>query len=236
MYQTIKQWIYPHKCMICQNLLDDKTVGALCDQCYSFVLRHDLCPICGRPYQVGGTYCAYCNNEEKNTKVQVIGLFPYKERFRDAVRRWKYRGVRKYAKGYADLFANDLCVIDKMHIDTLIPVPLSDSRLRKRGFNQALDLAQEIAKQTQIELSDILIRTKDTKPQSQCDQKQRLNNMKGSIAVKSDLKDFKQYKNIALVDDIYTTGATINACIEALKRQNSLENRKIYVLVVCIGV
>ncbi len=221
--------------MICQVILDDRVVGHLCDKCYSFVFRHNLCPRCGRPYHIGGDGCAYCEKEEMDSDMRIIALFPYEDAFRQAVLRWKYNGLRKYAKGYADLFVNDLCMIDKLQIDALIPVPLSGSRLKKRGFNQALDLAREISKLTGIRVYDVLTRVKETKPQSKCSKQERRGNIKGSIEVKSDI-NFSEVNHIAILDDIYTTGATVKECIHAIKRQNIIENKKIYVLIVCIGV
>ena len=232
---NLKKLVYPNKCMICRKILDDQVTGSLCDRCYSFVLRHNLCVRCGRPYNIGDTYCAYCNKEEQGEIDSIIPLFPYENQFKKAVLRWKYTGLRKYAKGYADLFVNDLCTIDKLKIDALIPVPLSPSRARRRGFNQALDLAEQISKASGIKVYDILTRVKDTKPQSKCSKKERMKNLKGSIEIKSG-NIFLPVNNIAIIDDIYTTGATVKECLSAINRQNLVKNTKIYVLIVCIGL
>jgi ComF family protein len=234
MYPSLKELIYPNKCIICRDILENNVIGHLCDKCYSFVLRHHLCSRCGRPYNIGDTFCVYCNQEESDIE-RVISLFPYDEKFKKAVLRWKYQGIRKYAKGYADLFANDLCVIDSLKIEALIPVPLSPFRARMRGFNQAEDLANEISKLTGIKVYDVLRRVKDTKPQSKCTKKERLSNIKGSIAVKADISSL-DINNIAIIDDIYTTGATVKECIHAMNRQNLLIDKKIYVLTVCVGI
>ena len=237
MYGYLKQLIYPSKCVVCQTILDDHTSGFVCDKCFSFVLRHNLCPRCGRPYYIGGESCSYCKEEEMGEYARIRALFPYEGVFRKSVLRWKYRGIRKYAKGYADLFVNDLCIIEKLGIEALVPVPLSLSRLRKRGFNQALDLAKEISALTGVKVYDILTRIKETKPQSQCNKKERLNNIKGSIKVKSNEKNHLEgIQRIAVLDDIYTTGATMRACIQAIKEQNEFSNVQIYVLIVCMGV
>jgi len=221
--------------MICREILEKNSIGHLCDKCYSFVLRNNLCARCGRPYNIGDQYCVYCNKDEETVIEQIVPLFLYDEKFKKAVLRWKYSGLRKYAKGYADLFANDLCIIDKLNIEGLIPVPLAPRRARKRGFNQALDLTNEISKLTGAPVYDVLKRVKETKAQSQCNKKERLVNIKGSIVMKTDISAL-DIKNIAIVDDIYTTGATIKECIGALNRQNSIAGKKIYVLTVCIGI
>jgi len=173
------------------------------------------------PYQASENDCVYA-------------LFPYNNQYRKAVLRWKYRGIRKYAKIYANLLVNDLCFLNQINIDALVPVPLSASRQRKRGFNQALDLANEISKLTDIPVYDILKRSRNTKPQSKCSKKERLQNLKGSMSLKD--KAFKEISSIALVDDIYTTGATIRECIRAIQEKQSSSKLTIYVIVVCIGV
>ena len=233
--QYLKKLIYPNKCIVCRTLLETESEGYLCDKCYSFVLRNHLCPKCGRPYNIGDKDCAYCKTEDVNDITQIIALFPYKDHFRKSVLRWKYNGLRKYAKGYADIFVGDLCAVDKLQIEGLVPVPISTSRKRKRGFNQALDLAEEISKLTGVKVYENLRRTKETKPQSKCTKKERLSNLKDSIGIKKD-SDGITLNNIAIIDDIYTTGATIKECIKAIKRQEVLKNAKIYVLIVCVGI
>lgn len=231
----LKELIYPNKCMLCQVLLEVGVQGQLCNQCYKSVLRHNLCSKCGRPYNIGAAACVYCTKEEPAAAAQIVALFPYEGTFRKAVFRWKYKGLRKYAKGYADLFVNDLWIIDKLKIDALVPVPIAKARFRKRGFNQALDLSCEISKLTEVKVYDILTRTRETKAQSKCSKKERLHNIKGSIKVKEEVTAVT-LNHIAIIDDIYTTGATVKACIQAINRHKIIENAKIYVLTVCIGV
>ncbi|MDF2878739.1 MAG: phosphoribosyltransferase [Clostridia bacterium] len=233
--QYLKKLIYPDKCIVCRTLLEEENAGYLCDKCYSFVLRNHLCPKCGRPYNIGGKDCAYCKAEDAGDITQIIALFPYKDHFRKSVLRWKYSGLRKYARGYADVFVTDLYALDKLSIEGLVPVPISEARKRKRGFNQALDLAEEISKLTGVKVYDVLKRTKETKPQSKCTKKERLSNLKGSIGIKKDSESLS-LNNIAIIDDIYTTGATVRECISVIKRQEVLKSAKIYVLTVCIGI
>lgn len=235
MFKAIKSWIYPSKCMLCRQILEAETEGHLCEKCYTKVLRNHLCQKCGRPYGLGESSCTFCKKEELGEIEQIVALFPYKDYFRQAVLRWKYKGIRKYAKGYADLFVNDLCFTEKFQVDALVPVPLAPSRERMRGFNQSLDLAHEISKLTGIPVHDLLTRKKDTKPQSKCTREERLSNIKGCIQIKN-VKDLPELKRIAIIDDIYTTGATIKDCIRAIREELPIKNEQIYLLIVCIGV
>lgn len=199
------------------------------------MLRNHLCPKCGRPYHTGNATCIYCKQEEMKGIEQMIALFPYTDCCRKAVLRWKYKGIRKYARGYADLFVNDLCVLEKLQIDGLVPVPLAPNRQRKRGFNQSLDLAKEISKLTSIPVYDCLVRNKNTKPQSECTKKERSQNIKGSIELKK-ADVFPELRQIAIIDDIYTTGATVKECIKVIRQEIRIKNEKIYLLIVCIGI
>ena len=116
-------------------------------------------------------------------------------------------------------------------IDLIIPVPVSKERLKERGYNQAEELARHLSKISEIPYNkDILVRCKDTKPQSGFSQVQRSNNIKGAFKCISGLS--KMDKVILIVDDIYTTGSTINECAKVLKESGP---HKVYSSVVCIG-
>ena len=115
----------------------------------------------------------------------------------------------------------------------LVPIPLAPSRMKKRGFNQALDLALEISRLSGIPVVDCLRRCKDTKPQAQCDKKEREKNVyKSMIFTKPSLKEVN---DIILIDDIYTTGSTIKECIRVLRRERTSCNASIYVVVIGKG-
>lgn len=230
----LRQLVYPRRCVVCRKLVTDDFVQWVCDGCYSHLLKERLCKRCGRPYRIGEEGCLCCEVEAEPVVKQVVGLFPYRDEFRKSVLRWKYRGVRKYAKGYADLFVHELGTIETLEIDGFIPVPLAPSRAKKRGFNQAKDLAQELSKLTQVPVYDCLIRTRDTKPQAECTKEQRHKNVRGSIGVNSKI-DLPQLKKVAVIDDIYTTGSTAKECIRVLEQEYAMKDAEFYLLVVCIG-
>lgn len=235
-FEFVKRLIYPRKCTLCRTILDEKETSCLCEQCEAYVLREHVCPKCGRPYGVGEDRCLFCEKLDLRYIERIIALFPYKEVCREAVLRWKYKGIRKYAKSYAQLFINEVEVLKKINVDALIPVPLAPSRLKKRGFNQALDLANEIGNLTGIPVYDCLKRIKNTKPQSQCSREERLKNIVGSIALKGETTSYPELKQVAIIDDIYTTGATIRECIRVVRESLRLKNENVVLLIVCIGV
>lgn len=234
-FTKLKQIVYPRKCTLCRAILDEKEMSCLCERCSHYVLKEHICPKCGRPYDMGKERCLFCEKLDLSHIERIIALFPYKDICRDAVLRWKYKGIRKYARSYAELFINEVELLKKINVDALIPVPLAPNRLRKRGFNQALDLANEIGKLTGIPVYDCLKRVKNTVPQSQCSREERLRNIIGSVALKGDTMMYPELKQIALVDDIYTTGATVKECIKIIREKLRLKNENVYLLIVCIG-
>ena len=231
---VLKNLIYPNKCIVCRDFINSEMVQVLCDKCFSHLLKEHLCKRCGRSYKIGESGCLCCKEEENPPIEQIIGLFSYSEEYRESVLRWKYRGIRKYAKGYADLFVNELAVPLSLGFDGFIPVPLAPSRARKRGFNQAKDLAQSMSHLTQIPVYDCLIRTRDTKPQAECNKEERSKNVKGSIAMNTK-QNLPVLKKVAIIDDIYTTGSTVKECIKILKQEYAMKDTQFYLLVVCIG-
>ena len=169
---------------------------------------------------------------QTDSSYEIITLFPYEAEYRKAILRWKYQGVRKYAKGFAKLLAEeiDFAVYEEA---IFVPIPLAPSRKRKRGYNQALDLANELSKLTHIQVVDCLIRHKDTKPQSQCSREERMRNIKNTMSIKKYIAD--EPKSIILIDDIYTTGSTIKEAIQIINTQYAFRNAKVYVMVVGKG-
>nr|WP_302599100.1 ComF family protein [uncultured Cellulosilyticum sp.] len=232
----LKELIYPRKCPLCRTILDEKETGVLCEKCEAYVLKEHICLRCGRPYDMGQERCLFCENLELPYIERIIALFPYKEVCREAVLRWKYKGIRKYGKSFASLFVHDIEILEKISVDALIPVPLAPTRLKKRGFNQSLDLANEISNLSGIPVYDCLKRMKNTKPQSQCSREERLKNIVGSIVLKGATMDYPELKQVAIIDDIYTTGATVRECIRVVQKNLRLKNTNIILLIVCIGV
>lgn len=231
---VLKEWVCPDKCMICGVLLENSTPEYMCDTCKEGLLTKDICPRCGKPYSAKEDVCPYCY-EMPSQVTRILALCPYTDLYKESVLRWKYTGIRKYARGYGMLMAYTLIRAHKLEIDYLVPIPIARHRYLDRGFNQAYDLAVEISKHTNIPVWDILERSRDTKPQSACKKEERIKNIRGAIKVKDEI-DFKGPIKIAFVDDIYTTGSTIKECIRVLKKVKNIEIEEIYVLAVCLAI
>ncbi len=201
--------VYPPKCILCKRILDATGDEYLCRLCYDkfrgekkhlikedSILQEVGCQTVLRKQENGES--SYFEALETGVP-QCIALLPYTSEYRSAILSWKYKGIRKYAKAFAKLFVEEQKVFKDVKVDALIPVPLAPTRFRKRGFNQALDLALEIRKRgfnqaldlaleigelSHIPVWDYLERSRDTKPQAECKREERYSNIQGSIRVK----------------------------------------------------
>ncbi len=164
--------------------------------------------------------CIYCNQHlEVNTKNKEanIFVFNYNQDIRLAILKMKYNNKKNFAKGFAPFMKLEFERVKTLDYDLVINVPMYYKKKKKRGYDQAEELAREFAILANIHFeADNLIRTKNTVAQSKVSYEKRKTNVKGIFEVKNidNIRD----KNIVLVDDIYTSGNTINQCAIELKK------------------
>ena len=231
--------LFPASCPICgevqEQLITDDGVAEICPDCEKKVKRvtAPFCLKCGKPLEEDRVRREYCADCLKRTHVYAQGraVFVYQGAVIGSMHRLKYSNRRDYAAIYArEAYRMHADWIRRMAPDALIPVPLHPKRRRQRGYNQAELIARELSKRTGIPVEkDFLIRTANTKPQRQLNPKERKNNLKNAFQMS---KKRVKLEKILLVDDIYTTGSTVDAAAEVLMRAGI---RKVYVLCICIG-
>lgn len=161
----------------------------------------------------GDEYCEECREQPHYFEG---GRFAFSyEQTAAGIYRFKYMNRRRYAKGYASVLCRELMDwIRAVSPDALVPVPLHQKRLIARGYNQAELLADEISKRTGIPVrSRSVARVKNTVPQKTFDRKHRLNNLKNAFIVRENVV---RLDTVVVVDDIYTTGSTIDSLAKAL--------------------
>ncbi len=151
----------------------------------------------------------------------VESLAHYRQSAQSLVHRLKYKEGLYLARPMAKLMVKKL---DLHHHDLVIPVPMHRRRQKQRGYNQADLLARQIASMEELEYeSTVLTRIRETAPMYQLNRLQRIQNMWDSIVVREDCLHRVQNQKILLVDDIYTTGATTQACIRQLTEAGAAE-------------
>lgn len=155
----------------------------------------------------------------------------YDSLMRESIGRFKYKNRREYADFYVQELL-DTCgaAVCAWNVDLLIPIPLHKSRRRKRGFNQAELIAKKLGKELKIPVStDSLLRIRKTSPQKELNDQERKSNLKNAFqVVNNDVK----LKKVLLIDDIYTTGSTIDAAASVLLEHGA---EKVYFLSISIG-
>ncbi|MBM4339733.1 MAG: ComF family protein [Deltaproteobacteria bacterium] len=217
--ERLLQFLLPPQCYCCDKFLEEGQKG-ICPDCLSKIrwIEAPLCTLCGVPFLSRETkdhFCGACLTQKKYfTMARAVGY--YEGPFREAIHRWKYE-----EKSYLTSFFGEK-LTEGFHrywqsgsLDLLIPVPLYSKRLRERGFNQALLLVQELSRRTRIPYSKRLLRKGiPTIPQVNLNGKERERGVRGSFHIQRE-EEIKG-KSILLVDDVYTTGATVNECSKVL--------------------
>ena len=167
--------------------------------------------------------CAGCRRRPPRF-TRAWSLYPYVPPLQDALRLFKYQKKVALASALADLMHEVLPEIPT--IDAVVPVPLHVSRLREREYNQSLLLADKLCRRRGLALSfENLIRTRATPPQTELTRSQRLTNLRGAFHVLRPHEFAK--RRLVLVDDVFTTGATVDECAKMLRKAGALD---VYVL------
>ena len=224
--------IYPPVCPLCEEVLKSGKTR-ICSRCQAKLtyLTEPTCLRCGK--EIEDVEKEYCEDCEKKPKSFVKG-FPamrYKEPVKRSIVNFKYHNKKSYADSFAYeiIKAHGRDIVD-VAPEVLIPVPVHKKKLEKRGYNQAEVLAKRLGACLDIPVdSNVLKRTVNTTPQKLLDNEERQKNLERAFI--SDKKQV-QYNKVMLVDDIYTTGSTIEACTRALKAAGVKE---VYYTSICIG-
>ena len=201
----------PSQCAICQAWPSH----ALCDQCVAAFARPVLrCPLCAT--ELSTTACSACAQQAPELDACCVAL-SYTWPWTSLIAKFKFYNDAAWASHFALLMKSAPFAEDALlHAQVLIPIPLSKERLALRGFNQSLILAQHLGPQkTQ---SQTLLRLKNTAPQSSLKRSQRLTNLTDAFAVAPLKAAQLRGKNILLIDDVMTSGATLNFAARVLKQ------------------
>lgn len=210
--------IFPPLCVICGEYLSSGE-RHLCGSCISQIVKisHPLCTFCGKPFFGSADsdhLCGECMAVKPPFHVaRTYGV--YGGVLLAAVHLFKYHHRTYLAPVLSELVAgNDWSGCDLRSYDLITPVPLHRRRLYERGYNQALLLCREIGSLWGMPVNDTdLIRCRWTMPQIQLSPKEREKNVRGAFTVVGD--GFRE-KRVLLVDDVYTTGATVAECARTL--------------------
>lgn len=230
-YRSAVEALFPNRCPICEELVDSQ--GELCGDCLGKLkyITSPFCMICGK--QLDNELAETCSDcgRRHHSFIRGVGALAYTKEIKQSMYRFKYGNRREYAAFYGDIIVKlKGHIIMSWKPDVIIPVPLHASRYRKRGYNQAALIAKEIGRRLEVPVEEgLLIRIVNTAPQKELNDKERTKNTKNAFQVTHNIV---KYKRVLLVDDIYTTGATLDACSDVLTNAGAAQ---VYFAAVCIG-
>ena len=222
-------FLFPPICPLCAKELLDKGEH-ICKSCSKkqIFIKEPTCYSCGKPMKNHEKeYCSDCRQHPKNFE-RGMGLCIYQKPVTNSLAAIKYKNERKFAKYYLEEIQKrkyrDLL---QLKIDVIIPVPIHRKKRRKRGFNQAEEFGKRLSHYLEIPMnSSLLIRSKKTVPQKDLGPALRLKNLEQAFSCR---KLPYRMKKVLLIDDIYTTGSTAEACSRALKKAGA---EQVFLLVI----
>jgi len=219
--------LYPPVCQLCREHRAEAHDGYVCAKCWSHVrfIRAPFCERCGLPFAGDLTtvfVCTNCNDLKlhfTSARSAVVARTVVLE----AIHRFKYSRALWFENFLAGLLIREAApVLAKGNWHGIVPVPLHPVKLREREFNQAALLAAQLARATKIPLNEkILRRVHPTATQTLLTRDERAANMKNAFIVRKGTR--LAGKRIVLLDDVFTTGATTNACAKALQVAGAAE-------------
>lgn len=205
--------VFPIPCLLCGLATERDT---LCEACIAdLALLGPACERCALPLKTA-RICGHCLRSPP-PQAASFSLFRYQDGVKRCITGFKFHHQLGLAKVFASMMSQQLQLRETLP-DCLIPIPLHSSRLRRRGFNQSLEVARQLAKTLNIDCRpDLLQRVKATRAQSELKFRQRKANLRGAFQCSSTSLP----EHIALVDDVMTSGHTSAEAAKTLLKQGA---------------
>jgi ComF family protein len=205
--------LFKQKCLLCDANIDSlhSNTHAACRACLNDLPWHqkNACPQCG--LNSGGQLCGNCISSPPDFDA-TISVFLYDFPIDAMMQRYKYGNMLSLCVFFGQMLSEKVAIDS---VDLIIPMPMHPRRLKERGFNQALEIAKILTRNNKEKLDyRSTVRQKLTPPQASLPLKARVKNIKGAFSVNSNLAG----KRIAIVDDVMTTGASLNELARTLKK------------------
>ena len=223
--------LYPPRCLVCRALGE----SAFCAACLQQIITipEPACPICGHAVDLpsGCVNCLTC----RPTFVRARALGAYEGILQTAIHHFKYHDRPQMAgplgKALAQYARDHASELHDLRFDALLPMPMHPVRQRLRGYNQSERLTQVVSKELSLpQLTSCLVRIHPTRPQVGLARDARRGNLRGAFAVRS--PEIVAGKILLLIDDVATTGSSLNLCAEALKAAGA---KAVYALTLAAG-
>ena len=225
--------LFPGRCPVCDSVVAPGKL--ICRGCVGKLelIKEPTCMKCGKQLWQETQYCYDCGRKHF-TYERGFALYNYDETTRRSIVAFKYKGRAEYANYYGLQMARQYYQTMKMYdINAVLAVPIHSKRLGIRGYNQAELICNRLCEITgMINLSGLILRTKNTRPQKELDDVGRRKNLEKAFEINDNFTIPNGVKNVIIIDDIYTTGITIDTCSKIVK---DMIGCKVYFSVLAIG-
>lgn len=215
LFSNILSFIFPHSCVFCRKMMDYRDKTYICKDCYGSLpyISAPYCEKCGKP---SGEYALSVCRDCRKFSHAFSGAFTpliYKNEVRRAIMGMKFYSAPYVSRAFAFLIAECIISRNAPHFDFVTFVPLSPKRFNERGYNQSYLIAKYISEILDAPLVDALSRADGFARQSTLSPSERRKNAKAAFSKKSGIS---LSGTALLVDDVYTTGSTMDACSRLL--------------------
>ena len=220
--ETAITFLFPAQCKVCESNIGLEPIPYLCEDCWDClkIVTPPWCEICGIN-NVDGVCDVCATTPPRYGKLRTIAF--YDTILQKIIHLYKFEKRKSLAKHLSYLMIKHQpkdC--DYKEYDYILPIPIHRNRLRERGFNQSTLLAQSISNEIGINIcTDALIRSKNTSPQSSLTRDARQTNVVGAFGIKN--RNLIRGKRILILDDVFTTGATVNEAVNILWNEDPVE-------------
>ena len=216
--------VFPEPCAGCGRHIKDFSHECLCPECFETIKKPSgkICGACLKPLRPGtGGECGECREYEKHFELIAAGG-TYEGALKELVHRMKFYGRKNGAKTAAEIMMRAAGDEFFLWPDAVTCVPLSRGSLSERGYNQSEAVARILSKKYRVPFVRLIEKIKETEPQNKLERKDRIKNLKGAFRA-SGCEGLK----VLVVDDVYTTGATMNESAKALLEAGAAKVRGI---------
>lgn len=219
--------LFPASCLICEFTLEPLNRSFICSSCWGKIewLPSLHCIKCGKPFSFPTSdpsiFPPVCLNCRENPPFFQRIFIPtlYRGVTAEAIKLFKYNHKRAIIRGFSKIIRYYLDKVDMVSLkpDGVTCIPLHRKRLKERGFNQAEDIARVLGRYLDCQVwNNLLSRVKNTRPQTELRKEERKKNIKDSFKLRKKIKG--KGIRVLLVDDVYTTGSTLNEAARELKK------------------
>ncbi len=221
-FETAITFLFPAQCKVCEMDIGIESIPYLCKGCWDSldIVTPPWCEICGK-HDVDGVCTMCATNPPRYGKLRTVAF--YDAILQKIIHLYKFEKRRTLAKHLSYIMVKHRpkdC--DFNEYDYILPIPLHKNRLRERGFNQSALIAQGISNEVGIDIcTNALVRNKNTSPQSSLTRDARQTNIVGAFGIKN--RNLIKGKRILILDDVFTTGATVNEAVNMLWNEDPVE-------------